>query len=52
VVTASPLDNGRWVEVGVWSDETDARIPPFDEVALHVGAWWNDAETSPSAAEP
>jgi hypothetical protein len=32
VVTASPLDNGRWVEVGVWSDETDARIPPFDDV--------------------
>jgi Uma2 family endonuclease len=50
VVTASLLDNGRWVEVGVWSDETDARIPPFDEVPLNVGEWWDDAETS--ASEP
>ncbi len=40
VVTASRLENGMWLELGVWSDETDARIPPFDGVAINVNAWW------------
>jgi len=40
VVTALRLDNGSWVEVGVWSDEKDAKIPPFDAVELDVSEWW------------
>ncbi len=44
VVTASRLENGCWVEVGVWSDETDAHIPPFDEVPINVAEWWAGAE--------
>jgi Uma2 family endonuclease len=40
LVTASVLENGRWSELGVWSDEAEARIPPFDAVPLDVGAWW------------
>lgn len=46
------LDNGRWVEVGVWRDDTDARIPHFDDVPLNVGACWDEAEASGSASEP
>jgi hypothetical protein len=52
VVTASVLDNGRWVEVGVWRDETDARIPPFDDaprVALSLGAVAPTGARAPSA---
>ena len=40
LVMASVLENGRWSELGVWSDETEARIPPFDAVPLDVAAWW------------
>lgn len=40
LITASVLENGRWSELGVWSDETEARIPPFDAVPLDVAAWW------------
>jgi Uma2 family endonuclease len=39
-VTSYHLEKGRWVELGVWGDETDARIEPFAEVLLDVGSWW------------
>ena len=39
-LTAYGLESGRWVELGVWGDERDARVEPFAEVALDVGAWW------------
>lgn len=34
------LEAGRWVELGVYGDERDARVEPFDSVALDVAAWW------------
>lgn len=40
VITSSVLENGRWSELGVWSDEADARIPPFDAVEINVADWW------------
>lgn len=48
LVTASALENGRWLELGVWSDETDARIPPFDAVPLNVNEWWLGATDAPT----
>lgn len=39
-VTAYQLEKGRWVELGVWGDETDARIDPFAEVPLDIASWW------------
>ncbi len=39
-VTAYRLEAGRWVDVGVWGDDADAPIEPFEEVALDVGSWW------------
>lgn len=39
-VTAHRLLDGLWVEIGVYGDETDARIDPFGEVALDVASWW------------
>jgi Uma2 family endonuclease len=39
-ITAYRLESGRWVELGVWGDETEARIEPFDAIALNVGRWW------------
>lgn len=44
VVTASRLENGRWSELGVWGDEADARMPPFEDAAIHVGEWWAGGE--------
>ncbi|MDX9720053.1 MAG: Uma2 family endonuclease [Myxococcota bacterium] len=36
----------RWVLLGTWSAETEARIPPFDAVPLDVTGWWaSDDET-------
>ena len=39
-VAASRLQDGLWVELGVWGDEKEARIEPFGEVALDVASWW------------
>ena len=39
-VTAYRLDSGRWLELGVWGDETDARIEPFADIPLDITAWW------------
>ncbi len=39
-VTAYQLDSGRWVEIGVYGDEREARIVPFGEVPLDVASWW------------
>jgi Uma2 family endonuclease len=41
-VTPYRLDRERklWVELGVFGDETEARIEPFAEVALDVASWW------------
>lgn len=40
VPTIYRLEGGRWVEVGVFGDERDARIEPFDAIALDVASWW------------
>lgn len=35
--------NGRWTRVGVWPrDLRNARIPPFDAVAIDLTGWWID----------
>ena len=39
-ITAFRLENGRWLELGSWGDERDARIEPFDAIALDVAGWW------------
>jgi len=44
-VTAYRLVSERWVELGVWGDESDARIEPFDAMPLDVGGWWPPART-------
>ncbi len=40
VVIAHRLESNRWVELGVYGDETEARIVPFDAVTLNVSQWW------------
>jgi Uma2 family endonuclease len=39
-LTAYRLESGRWVELGVYGDERDARVEPFSEIALDVASWW------------
>jgi Uma2 family endonuclease len=39
-LTAYRLESGKWLELGVYGDERDARIEPFDTVTLDVGSWW------------
>jgi len=41
MVTAYRLEGGRWLELGVYGDEREARIEPFDAVALDVASWWS-----------
>jgi Uma2 family endonuclease len=38
------LEAGRWVTLGYYSDETDARIEPFEAVPLNVAGWWLPAD--------
>jgi hypothetical protein len=33
----------RWLVLGTWSDDTDARIPPFDAVPIDLGSVWERA---------
>jgi Uma2 family endonuclease len=40
VVTAHRLDGETWRVIGEYSDETEARIAPFDAVPLNVADWW------------
>jgi Uma2 family endonuclease len=39
-LTAYRLENGRWSELGVYGDEREARIEPFEAVALDIASWW------------
>lgn len=39
-LTAQRLESGRWVTLGVFSEEAAARIEPFDVVPLDVARWW------------
>jgi Uma2 family endonuclease len=39
-VTAFELREGHWLELGVFGDEVDARIVPFESVPLDVTRWW------------
>jgi Uma2 family endonuclease len=42
-VIAHRLESGRWVTVGYYSRETEARIEPFDTISLDVASWWPPA---------
>jgi Uma2 family endonuclease len=40
VLTAHQLESSDWRVIGKYSNETEARIPPFDAVPLNVASWW------------
>ncbi len=42
---AHRLESGRWLTLGTYTDETEARIDPFDEVPLNVADWWPPVAT-------
>lgn len=39
-LTVLKLVDHAWTEVGTFGDETEARLPPFDEVPLDIASWW------------
>ena len=38
------LEGGRWVDLGAFRDEDEARLPPFEAAAISVRGWWVDRE--------
>jgi Uma2 family endonuclease len=42
-LTAHRLESRHWVTIGTYSDQTEARIAPFDAVPLNVADWWPPA---------
>jgi len=38
----SRLENGRWVEMGMWTGRHTVKAMPFDEVTLDLAEWWDD----------
>jgi Uma2 family endonuclease len=48
VLTAHQLESSDWRIIGTYSDETEARIPPFDAVPLNVASWWPPASPTSS----
>ena len=43
VMIAYRLESGAWRTIGTYSEETEARIEPFDVVPLNVAEWWPPA---------
>jgi Uma2 family endonuclease len=43
VLIVQRLESSHWVTIGTYSDETEARIAPFDAVPLNVANWWPPA---------
>jgi Uma2 family endonuclease len=43
VLTVYRLESSDWRMIGTYSDETEARIDPFNAVALNVADWWPPA---------
>lgn len=39
-LTASRLEGGRWLELGVWGDDDVIRAEPFDAIELRLGDLW------------
>src|SRR3954451_8107117 len=39
-LTAQRLETGRWLTLGMFGDETEARIEPFEAIQLDVASWW------------
>jgi len=39
-LTAYRLESGRWLELGVYGDEHEARVEPFAEATLDIASWW------------
>jgi Uma2 family endonuclease len=54
VLTVHRLDGDTWRVIGTYSDETEARIEPFDAVPLSIADWWlpapRDNETPASSS--
>jgi Uma2 family endonuclease len=48
VLIAHRLESGAWHTIGTYSDETEARIEPFDVVPLRVADWWPPAASESS----
>ena len=43
VLIARRLESSDWRVIGTYSQETEARIPPFEAVTLNVASWWPPA---------
>ncbi len=39
-VSAYRLEAGRWLELGIYGDEREARVEPFDAVPIDVASFW------------
>jgi len=52
LVTAHRLESGRWVTIGTYTDETEARIEPFDTVPLNIADWWPPIGSGEGDDEP
>lgn len=37
----SKLEGGSWLDVQRFGDETEARVAPFEDVALDIAEWWS-----------
>jgi hypothetical protein len=37
---AFALEQGRWVIIGLYGDQVEANIPPFQELALQLTELW------------
>lgn len=47
LLTALRLSEGTWIEIGVWADDSAARIEPFEAMELSLSALWNGIDSIP-----
>jgi Uma2 family endonuclease len=39
-LSVSRLEQGRWVELGVWGEDEKVRVEPFGDLELELSTWW------------
>ena len=44
VIDVLRLEQARWVDLGTFTDEAEARMEPFDAVAFDLRRWWEGLE--------
>ena len=44
------LENGKWLELGVWGADEKIRAEPFEAIEIDLAGWWAGVEQGETPA--